>query len=182
MDYWNRLGWQDPFSQAAFSQRQRDYARSWSNTQVYTPQMVVNGRMGFVGSRQQEAWQVINEVLKQPATTTLTLAAATIGENIRLTYKINGKYQDQHLQVALVEKAVTTAVRRGENSGLKLHHSQVVRQFVTDKLSKSGQGQIDIQLPDDLLPEAAELIAYVQDPSTLRINGATLLKLEDLVN
>ena len=50
VDYWNSLGWRDPYSDPAFSRRQREYARAFESVQVYTPQMVVNGSTGFVGS------------------------------------------------------------------------------------------------------------------------------------
>lgn len=51
VDYWDRLGWEDPFSLHASTERQHAYAAAWSSTEIYTPQMVVNGRTGVVGSR-----------------------------------------------------------------------------------------------------------------------------------
>jgi hypothetical protein len=54
VDYWNYIGWKDPFSQARFSQRQRNYARQFSLESIYTPQMVVNGVAEFVGSDEQK--------------------------------------------------------------------------------------------------------------------------------
>ena len=50
VDYWNRLGWKDRFSSKAYSRRQRNYALSFAENSVYTPQMVVEGKVGFVGS------------------------------------------------------------------------------------------------------------------------------------
>ena len=55
VDYWDRLGWKDPFSEAAYSQRQNSYANGFGEDRIYTPQMIVNGRGGFVGSDAGEA-------------------------------------------------------------------------------------------------------------------------------
>ena len=50
VDYWNHLGWRDPFSSAEYSKRQQNYARRFNRDGPYTPQMVVNGDAEFVGS------------------------------------------------------------------------------------------------------------------------------------
>src|SRR2546426_9999954 len=72
VDYWNQLGWKDPFSSAGFSERQRQYAAVLRGDGVYTPQMVVDGRAGFVGSETQTALRTIAEAAKKPkATVTL---------------------------------------------------------------------------------------------------------------
>lgn len=61
VDYWNYIGWKDPFSSEAFTQRQREYARVFQLQSVYTPQMVVSGQMQFVGS---EGAQALNSIQK----------------------------------------------------------------------------------------------------------------------
>ncbi|MEM9674613.1 MAG: DUF1223 domain-containing protein [Bacteroidota bacterium] len=181
VDYWNRLGWKDPYSQPAFSQRQRHYARTWQNAQVYTPQMVVNGSKGFVGSRQQEAWKTIEEALSQSATTTVRLGASATDQEIEVSYQLAGEYAGQQLQLALVEQEVETSVRRGENSGKKLHHSHVVREYASIKLDNSGSGKMSLMLPDDMQISEAQLIAYVQHPTSLTISGASSLLLENVI-
>ena len=55
VDYWNRLGWKDPFSSAAFSDRQREYGQHFNSDGVYTPQLVVNGEYEMVGSDRRKA-------------------------------------------------------------------------------------------------------------------------------
>jgi len=59
VDYWDHQGWVDPFSSAQWTQRQRDYALRFPDHGVYTPQLVVNGRSGFVGSRAGETYRAI---------------------------------------------------------------------------------------------------------------------------
>src|SRR5436305_253879 len=67
VDYWNYLGWNDRFSDAAFSKRQSHYA-DVLHAEVYTPQMIVNGQKVFVGSKRSEAEDAIADALKNPTT------------------------------------------------------------------------------------------------------------------
>jgi len=73
IDYWNGLGWVDPFSLPKFTHRQRQYAKSAGTYEVYTPQMYVNGTNSFIGSDRSKAHRFINESLKQPAQTAIHL-------------------------------------------------------------------------------------------------------------
>ena len=66
VDYWNYLGWSDPFSAPAFSQRQGDYARAFARDGVYTPQMVVDGRAEFPGGNGAKARGAIIDAAKSP--------------------------------------------------------------------------------------------------------------------
>ncbi|HUF18267.1 MAG TPA: DUF1223 domain-containing protein, partial [Thermoanaerobaculia bacterium] len=64
VDYWNRLGWSDPFSSAQWSARQREYARVMRSSQVYTPQLILNGRSQLVGSSERAVRTEIARQLK----------------------------------------------------------------------------------------------------------------------
>src|SRR5215831_11076417 len=68
VDYWNYIGWTDPYSSPAFSARQQAYARRFRIDGPYTPQMVVNGRVEFVGNNGRDAESAIRAELKQPRT------------------------------------------------------------------------------------------------------------------
>ena len=172
VDYWNYLGWKDPYSDSRFSQRQRAYAQSLS-TGVYTPQMVVNGEIAFVGSRKTEAQKNIQEALSQAAQVEVEISSVSKkGEYVELTYELGAQKASWELQVALVEAQVSDAVKRGENRGRTLSHSHVVREFLSQPI-ESLKGQI--RIPLSKLTDKAEgsLIAYVQDTQTLEILGAT---------
>ena len=54
VDYWDYIGWPDTFGTAENSDRQRSYAESWGSARIYTPQMIINGKTGVVGSRDRE--------------------------------------------------------------------------------------------------------------------------------
>src|SRR2546430_11354979 len=68
VDYWNQLGWTDPFSLAGLTERQRQYAAALRGEGVYTPQMVLDGKTGFVGSDSQKALGAIAQAAKSPRT------------------------------------------------------------------------------------------------------------------
>jgi len=69
VDYWNRIGWADPYSSPAFSARQEQYARHFRTQGPYTPQMVVDGRSEFVGSDARTAESAIRAATKHPKST-----------------------------------------------------------------------------------------------------------------
>lgn len=133
VDYWDNLvygsagKWRDPFSSAAYSKRQRDYnrLRLEGRTGVYTPQMIVDGRHAFVGSKASTARKHIG----RESDLVLDLTA-DLSNSGHLTINVNGDY-DSHADVWLViygEKQVTE-VKSGENMGKTLSNFNVVREF-----------------------------------------------------
>ena len=174
--YWNYLGWHDPFSREAFTDRQRQYAQTLGES-VYTPQMIVNGTSVFVGSKTATAETEIQQALRQPATHSVALAAEVVNELIQVRFEVAGPTEGQVLQVALVERALSVDVKRGENGGRTLHHDNVVRRFDTFVLGGEPNGSSSLALPDKLDLDHASLIAYVQDAQSLAISGASQVAL-----
>ncbi|QJX47457.1 DUF1223 domain-containing protein [Hymenobacter taeanensis] len=128
VDYWNRLGWKDPFSSAAFTARQREYAAAF-NTNSYTPQAVVDGGTELVGSRQWALVKAIEQAAKAPrATVQLTRAGANL--KVRVGQLPAGTGASTVL-LAFTESGLSSQVGRGENSGRLLHHAAVVRELQT---------------------------------------------------
>ena len=66
MDYWNDIGWKDPYSSHEYSERQSAYAAQFGNRGIYTPQMVVDGHFEFVGSDEREATKAIEDAATAP--------------------------------------------------------------------------------------------------------------------
>jgi len=170
VDYWNRLGWTDPFSDAAYSERQRSYARAVGSGRVYTPQMIVNGDAAFVGSRRAEAERAIRRALDAPALATIDLHATVEGDSVRIDYSVVDAPNEAILHLALVQRQAEQAVSRGENAGRTLRHANVVRAFET---VPAGFGSQTLTLPSDLDAENATVVAYAQSPATMRVVGAT---------
>lgn len=175
VDYWNRLGWIDPFSAEAYTDRQGAYARALGLASIYTPQMIVNGRREFVGSNAATAREAIASALAEPATAWVTLGMTTRrgSGDVVVEYQVSGETGGRVLNIALVESELSVKVPRGENAGRTLHHDDVVRAFTTVALDGTGAGNIDIPVGAGLRRESLSVIAYVQDPATMAITGAT---------
>lgn len=161
VDYWNYIGWKDPYSSKAFTERQRNYAAAMKLQSIYTPQMIVNGKYEFVGSNNDKAEAAIKSALNSNPLYTIVINELTIvGDLLKLTYSIDSDPATEVLNVAVVEKAVENYVARGENQGKKLHHDNVVRAFTTIPLEK--QGEIEIRIPA-LTPGKSSLVLYIQN-------------------
>lgn len=174
VDYWNSLGWKDPYSSKQFSQRQRRYANALKSNRVYTPQMIVNGEAEFVGSRGNDARQAIETSLARPSTRSLRIKASLSSDksNAIVEYEVDEKQTGMLLNVALVQQNATNKIPRGENAGRELAHVQVVRVFKAMPLEATS-GSITIEVPTDLEAEAMSVVVYLQELQSLRIVTAS---------
>ena len=179
VDYWNRLGWKDPYSEAAWTARQSTYARAFEAEWVYTPQMVVNGSEQFVGSDVEQSDRVIADSLaKEPTGAALTLRAGqkTAGQ-LRVDYDLAGAQPGESLVVVLVRDSGTMTVTRGENAGRKLSHRNIVRSLQR-VAQPSGRGEVDVKLSTDPDGTPHRLIAFLQNDATLAIRAAATLEVQ----
>jgi len=133
VDYWNYIGWRDPFSSADYSARQSAYASSFGLNGVYTPQMVVDGRTKFVGSSEARARSAISRsVASAKPVIELGLAQASSADklSVHIPALPNATSGDTpELFLALTESGLRSSVTRGENRGRQLEHTGVVREF-----------------------------------------------------
>lgn len=172
VDYWDRLGWRDVFGNADYSKRQYQYA-SKLGAQVYTPQVVVNGKTEFVGSNRPALDFALASGLSGSPASSLQLYGTLQNGKLELSYQITGKAEDDELQVAIVRKNAVHEIKRGENKGRTLIHAQIVRTLQTFPLQQSGSGKIGIIPPKDYTPADWEVIGLVQDSKSMAINAAT---------
>lgn len=173
VDYWNRLGWKDPFSSAEFSERQRQYGQHFNNDGVYTPQLVVNGEYEMVGSDRRKAEAAIKKVLKENSSINLSVDKMTRdGRKININSHAEGELNKQTLEVALVQKNATMDIKAGENRGAKLSHSNVVRMFKTQELKDNNETLLII--PTGLADSNWEIILFARSKSELKITGAII--------
>jgi len=175
VDYWNRLGWRDPFSSEVFTARQRDYVDSLRQDGSYTPEAVVDGRTQFVGSNGRDALAAIKDAMKQPkAQIALTAAPAGMGINLTIDVKDIPGAKDANVVLAITETGLQSNVRSGENSGRVLKHTGVVRRI---SVLGSTQGstysrQTSIPLPKEWKRENLRAVVFLQDRRTRHIVGA----------
>ncbi|GAB3756731.1 DUF1223 domain-containing protein [Spirosoma pomorum] len=171
VDYWNRLGWQDPFSDKAFTDRQRAYDRRLK-TQTYTPQLIINGRQDVIGGQKGRILQLIQQQPASPSVEITGKAVYAPGQ-VTVTYTLSetGPYQ---VNAALVQREAQTTVRTGENGGRTLRNVNVVRQF-TSVTPTGTSGSLTLNLPAGLTSEQTALLLYVQRTDNLQIVGAKQL-------
>jgi hypothetical protein len=175
VDYWNYLGWRDSFSSAQFTDRQKMYVDALGLSGAYTPQMIVNGTQQFVGSDESALHDALSAGAKKKNTASFTkLDFTNTNGQLKVQYALQGDIKDCEIHFALVSLHAATAVKRGENLGRKLEHTNVVRQFITDKANISGQAAFENT--STLKPDNTAVIAYVQQSQGRQIVAAAEIK------
>ena len=175
VDYWDRLGWKDPFSQAKFTQRQYEYAKWMNSANVYTPQIVVNGQDEFVGSDSKKLNQTLDKLSDIGLKNTFKFENVEWkNEAVSIDVRLSDLPKNSQLNIALVTKNTETSIPRGENEGRKLTGVNVVR--VLNKIeSTTLNNHINILIPKGLEKENSSAIAFLQDKNTHQITGVGTL-------
>lgn len=182
VDYWNYIGWTDPFSSKAWSERQRRYARAFRSGRVYTPQMVIDGRWEGVGSDRAEISGLLRQARAAAPRIEISVSAALVAKD-RLemsveTHRFDPAVVPELLELwgAVVESDLVTPVARGENASKELRNDRVVRHLeLLGRLGSDGAFEsrsMELELPEAWARENLNVTALVQDPLTLRIYGA----------
>ncbi|MBM3536237.1 MAG: DUF1223 domain-containing protein [Alphaproteobacteria bacterium] len=128
VDYWDYIGWKDPFAQPAFTARQRNYQRALMQRYVYTPQMVIDGRLQGVGSERSTIDGLIAQAARQRDVNTASRPSLRLDGDV---VKVEGGKVETAAVVwlAVFEPEHRTAVRRNENAGRSLGNYNVVREL-----------------------------------------------------
>lgn len=186
VDYWNHIGWKDPYSSPFFSQRQNTYAQRTGSGSVYTPQMIVDGTTGFVGSDSREAQKVIEKSRdeeKLPVTlSNPTLSNGTVRAKIdiaQLSDSLHVRSADVYVAVAL--NHAESQVLHGENEGRRLQHVAVVKSVIkigSVNKTQSFSQEASVKIEGNPDPANVRLIVFAQNPGTGRVLGAALNQLK----
>jgi hypothetical protein len=173
VDYWNNLGWKDPFSSAAYSKRQKEYANRLNLQNIYTPQVIVNGRTEFVGSDERKMLNAIKSSLQKKSAALMTLKILQKNnDQAGLQYDIENAPGNTSLLLAVVQKSATIKVERGENGGRTLSHVQIVRTLRMVSLNGKRNGDTQVILPSNMGHQEFEIIGFLQNEDTGEIIGA----------
>jgi len=180
VDYWNHGGWADPFSANKFSARQSDYSRSFGLDNVYTPQMVVDGKAQFVGGDDDEARAAIARAARQPKADVSVTASGTDAVSVQVAHVPPSAHRDPaDVLLAVTEDGLTSSVRGGENAGRRLAYSAVVRRLVP--LGTVQGGAFTARTPLDLSANwrrgRLRAVVLVQERGSRRIIGASEVSL-----
>jgi hypothetical protein len=174
VDYWNNLGWTDPYSSKTYSERQARYSKVFKGAGLYTPQMVVNGKEEFVGSDEDKANEVIGQSMKEkPAMTLKINSILPAQDSISISFDAKDVPANSVLNIALTQNSATSHVLKGENQGKTLTHHNVVRVFDTFGL-ETGSGNATVKIPSYAMPagEGFSLVAYAQDAKNMQVLAA----------
>jgi len=171
VDYWDRLGWKDPFSSREATARQNRYATLLALSTVYTPQIVVDGKWQAVGSDRADVEQALDRARRDRPEVPVTLALDHGQAQIALGPGSDGVAAS----VTLIgfDRRHVTAVKRGENSGRTLAHVDVVRGF--DEIARLSAGEIAVPIPWH-----CDLVAAVVQAADGRVLGVAVRDAEPL--
>jgi hypothetical protein len=183
VDYWNNLGWTDPFSSESSTLRQYVYAEALGNGNAYTPQMVVDGQDEFVGSRERQARGAIGQAASRRKAEVMVTAGNRESEGSQVFRIKTGALPNltagdtAEVWMAITETGLHSDVKRGENAGEDLHHAAVVRE-----LSKIGQAdgsgensfsaEKTLKLDRNWKRENTRVVVFLQEKKSKRILGA----------
>jgi hypothetical protein len=188
VDYWNHLGWSDPFSSRQFSERQGEYSAAFGKEDVYTPQMIVDGVKEFNGSNSSLAQEAIGKAAREPKGEVLITRAPSQSEGfVRITARIDkfpkptgGESADVLLVVT--ESGLASDVARGENSGRKLTHVGVVRSLkslggLPEAPGDTFKAETEVPVEKGWRRENLRAVVFAQERGTRRVLAAGSLKL-----
>jgi hypothetical protein len=192
VDYWNQLGWADPFSAHEFSERQGEYAARFGADGVYTPQMVVDGGAEFPGGNSGKALDAIASAAREPKAEVVLTRASEQGDKspetdaLRLSVRVarlpklsDGDTAD--VLLAVTESGLSSDVARGENAGRRLTHAGVVR-----RLTKIGYlsaatppfaAEPRVEIDKGWRRENLRAVVFLQEHTSGRVVGAAAIKL-----
>jgi hypothetical protein len=186
VDYWNHLGWSDPFSSPQWSERQSSYARAMNLDGDYTPQMVIGGGLQCVGSDRRSVSYAIAAARSVRATGRVSLTTIPSASGAReLQVKVNVRMlreagnRPPEVMVAIYESGLVTKIGGGENGGREITYDYTVRKLLPAFELDAAQGaSVEKELSIDLDPtwELSHLgvAAFIQDPVSLTIEGAAV--------
>jgi hypothetical protein len=183
VDYWNHIGWTDPYSAHAYSERQSAYGDRLHLESVYTPQMIVDGTTEFVGNSSGEAEKAFGQAT---ATAKISVHISDVrleGNVLKGRIETGTLLPQSHKADIIVVVALNHAesqVAAGENSGRRLTHVAVVRALVKEGSVAPGESfsqDVAVTLEKAVDPAQLRVIAFVQEPGPGRILGAAQEKL-----
>ena len=187
--YWNQLGWTDPYSSLEWTQRQVAYKEFFKTDEVYTPQMVVDGRAQFVGSSEQDAAIAIGKAAQRVQTDlAITADKSDTKGSQQFSVKVgklggNTSGDAAEVWLAVTEDGLQSSVNRGENSGHVLRHVATLRTLrkigVADPNNSAASFTSDQRVKFDphWNPNNLHVVVFVQEKKSRQILGTVSVKL-----
>ena len=183
VDYWNGLGWRDPFSSPAVTERQDVYRRALGQPANYTPQMVIDGQAELIGSLEAEARQAIAQAATRPKAVVSIQPTGPAGpDGVVLQVQIARlprlpESETADLWIAVTERGLTTDVLRGENARRRLRHTAVARRLeragpLPAVMPETYNTTIRVALEPTWNRDHLRVVAFIQESASRRVIGA----------
>jgi hypothetical protein len=179
VDYWDDIGWKDPYSSHEYSDRQAAYAKQLHLHTVYTPQMVVDGYTEFVGSDERRAINAAQNAAKAEKVPVAISSVHIDGNHGVIAHVEVGPLaptagtKSARVLIALADDSDQSSVRAGENAGRLLKHVAVLRsltQVGTVDLSDPFSKDVRVSAAN-ANPENLRVVAIVQEMAAGRVLG-----------
>ena len=172
VDYWDDLGWKDPFSRAEFTGRQRRYAERAGRRGAFTPEAVVGGRYSTLGSDRADVLDAIRRSLRDEW---LGLALRPGEEPGTLMVALEATPSRRaRLELFVSERGLSSTPSRGENRGVVLRHAPVVR-HAAEVADRALAGEVPVVVPPAFRGDRFDSTVILRDDETLAILGAARL-------
>jgi hypothetical protein len=165
VDYWDRLGWKDPFASVEWTKRQQTYAENWKAETVYTPAFVLNGR----------EWRSANVPSANDDAPGLLKIGLRGDDVVAVTFEpANGTSGEFEVYLARLGFGINVNVRAGENNGRSLRHDFVVLSLTHEKMG-SGTQEVRLAPASESVsrPERTALAAWITKPVDIKPIQAT---------
>lgn len=171
VDIWNRSGWVDPFSDSTYTLRQQEYVYRKKLTSMFTPMIFVNGSdKEYAGGDKRSVGKAIQTELTRPSNNYLSTGATGVPneDSIMVKYHVWGPTDSLMIMVALVQRQINSLVKGGENSGLTLHHHNVVRQLKSYPVT-GEEGFVKFPVNHQLDLTNFRLVVFLQHQRTWKV-------------
>ena len=170
VDYWDYLGWKDPYSGETATHRQQAYARAFGSSRVYTPQLLINGSSELPGTRETQIRALIKRELAKKRSVELSISKlqALNDATLEVTYSFSNAPEGALLRLAIINPSKKNFVPRGENAGSTLSHTNVVQHFFSHPLKKTS-GQNKLVLPVAASQEPGSILGFIQDAEKMEV-------------
>ena len=186
VDYWNDIGWKDPYSSHEYSERQSAYAEQFGLRSIYTPQMVVDGHFEFVGSDERRATQAIESATKAKKVP-VSISSSSSDEKTTILHIEAGPLpssitaESAGIFLAIADNSDESHVSRGENAGRTLRHVGVLRNLIRiGSVDRSAGFSRDMKLDLNAKnPRNLRVAVFVQEADAGRVWGAGLARLSN---
>jgi hypothetical protein len=186
VDYWNDIGWRDPYSSHEYSERQSAYAAQFGLRSIYTPQMIVDGHFELVGSDERRATQAIKEAAKA-SKARVSISFGAIDDKAITVHVEAGPLpsssdkQSAGVFLAIADNSDESQVSGGENAGRRLQHVAVLR-----KLTRIGAVDAAAEFSRDINLDLRSknhgnlrIVVIVQEADAGRVWGAGLARISN---